>query len=317
VRRNGAAHFIITGIIRPDGIRLVKEGRTMKYTSSYRVVGRDTRVSRAFTLIELLVVIAIIAILAAILFPVFAQARDKARQTACLSNAKQIGLAAMQYASDYDHTWVPYSYGIEGPGVYSPGFGSGYALVYWNQTLMPYTKNKDIYTCPTDDAANQSYAAWPNYPTKPNPANTAASCNGCDRISWAWNAFNTISGPSGGSGFGANSQKVTPGFNPTDKRGYVGLTGDYWDGSTLADSDVEDPSGSFWLTEGNWPDVGNDSDNDYGYQFANPNRTANPFIGGKVRGRHNTGFVSIFGDGHVKWTKFGSSKPAQWSIQAD
>src|SRR2546425_2646692 len=60
---------------------------------------------RAFTLIELLVVIAIIAILAAILFPVFAQAREKARQATCVSNLKQLGTAAMMYAQDYDETW--------------------------------------------------------------------------------------------------------------------------------------------------------------------------------------------------------------------
>jgi prepilin-type N-terminal cleavage/methylation domain-containing protein len=66
---------------------------------------------RGFTLIELLVVIAIIAILAAILFPVFAKAREKARQTSCLSNCKQIALACLQYAQDYDETLAPEGYG--------------------------------------------------------------------------------------------------------------------------------------------------------------------------------------------------------------
>ncbi|GAB4455712.1 MAG: hypothetical protein OHK0029_12240 [Armatimonadaceae bacterium] len=85
--------------------------------------GRRSRNSatRAFTLIELLVVIAIIAILAAILFPVFAQAREKARQTACLSNAKQMGLGVMMYAQDYDETMPRRSPGkAEAPTLPSP-----------------------------------------------------------------------------------------------------------------------------------------------------------------------------------------------------
>ncbi|MDR3709436.1 MAG: DUF1559 domain-containing protein [Capsulimonadaceae bacterium] len=94
--------------------------------------------NRAFTLIELLVVIAIIAILAAILFPVFATAREKARQTACLSNLKQIGLAYSQYEQDYDET-VP-----QGTNS-SYGWGLG-----WAGQIYPYVKSTQTFLCPDD-----------------------------------------------------------------------------------------------------------------------------------------------------------------------
>ncbi len=90
---------------------------------------------RGFTLIELLVVIAIIAILAAILFPVFARAREKARQSSCLSNVKQLALAVLAYAQDYDEM-LPASYKPTAP-------------VYWTQTITPYIKNTQIYSCPS------------------------------------------------------------------------------------------------------------------------------------------------------------------------
>jgi prepilin-type N-terminal cleavage/methylation domain-containing protein/prepilin-type processing-associated H-X9-DG protein len=101
------------------------------------------RRSSAFTLIELLVVIAIIAILAAILFPVFARAREKARQSACLSNLKQIGLAILMYAEDYDET-LPY---------YQRPFG-----VAWYDDLMPYMKNRQVTVCPSKNDWNPSNA---------------------------------------------------------------------------------------------------------------------------------------------------------------
>jgi len=92
---------------------------------------------RGFTLIELLVVIAIIAILAAILFPVFAKAREKARQTACLSNMKQMGLGYMQYNQDYDETYV-----------FSERWGG--AGQGWGGRIYPYVKSTGVYSCPDD-----------------------------------------------------------------------------------------------------------------------------------------------------------------------
>jgi prepilin-type N-terminal cleavage/methylation domain-containing protein/prepilin-type processing-associated H-X9-DG protein len=98
---------------------------------------------RGFTLIELLVVIAIIAILAAILFPVFAQAREKARQTSCLSNTKQIGLGLMMYCQDNDETYPI--------NIYLGQHPSGGPCVYVSQVaISPYIKNMDIYRCPSD-----------------------------------------------------------------------------------------------------------------------------------------------------------------------
>ncbi|MBI5833838.1 MAG: DUF1559 domain-containing protein [Armatimonadetes bacterium] len=103
----------------------------------------------AFTLIELLVVIAIIAILAAILFPVFAKAREKGRSASCTSNLKQCCIAMAQYAQDYDETLCPYSLsGGSGAGGTPPN-----VAFPWNQLIQPYIKSVQVFKCPSSTNA--------------------------------------------------------------------------------------------------------------------------------------------------------------------
>ena len=112
-----------------------------------------------FTLIELLVVIAIIAILAAILFPVFARAREKARQTSCLSNVKELGLGMLMYVEDYDGMFPRTSYSeskMDPPGI------------FWASCILPYVKNYQVYVCPSDvrSPGTFSYNNW-TFPIRP------------------------------------------------------------------------------------------------------------------------------------------------------
>jgi len=109
------------------------------------------RRSRGFTLIELLVVIAIIAILAAILFPVFARAREKARQSSCLSNLKQLGTAMLMYIQDYDERF-PNAY-ISAPGLTGPVGNYSGTLFVWD-ILFPYVKNVQIFMCPSSESTS-------------------------------------------------------------------------------------------------------------------------------------------------------------------
>lgn len=117
------------------------------------------RAPGGFTLIELLVVIAIIAILAAILFPVFSQAREKARQTSCLSNQRQVGAAIQMYVQDYDEKLFFYpSTSIPSrsrTGAIVPNAASLNPVRWWN-ALTPYTKNSQILVCPSDNLPTPS-----------------------------------------------------------------------------------------------------------------------------------------------------------------
>ncbi len=112
--------------------------------SGYGKGGKTLHRQKGFTLIELLVVIAIIAILAAILFPVFAKAREKAKTGACQSNLKQIMLATLMYAQDYDETTMSTHIFTGAPGHIIDGYS-------WPiETLQPYVKNINVFICPGD-----------------------------------------------------------------------------------------------------------------------------------------------------------------------
>jgi len=132
---------------------------------------------KGFTLIELLVVIAIIAILAAILFPVFAQAREKARAISCLSNAKQIGTGLMMYSQDYDETICPW---FQRTGLVRDNFR--HDLSSWCQLLQPYIKNgapKDPATSTFSGVKAQQIMACPSFnPATMSQSAAAPDCDG-------------------------------------------------------------------------------------------------------------------------------------------
>jgi prepilin-type N-terminal cleavage/methylation domain-containing protein len=120
------------------------------------------RRTRGFTLIELLVVIAIIAILAAILFPVFARAREKARLTSCLSNMKQCSLAILMYIQDYDETF-PRVPNVAEPFLNPKATQDKQGWLYWAQMIAPYVKNQRILACPSDSGL-PNVPGWPTTP---------------------------------------------------------------------------------------------------------------------------------------------------------
>jgi prepilin-type N-terminal cleavage/methylation domain-containing protein/prepilin-type processing-associated H-X9-DG protein len=106
--------------------------------------------TRGFTLIELLIVISIIAILAAILFPVFARARENARRSSCQSNLKQIGLALLQYVGDYDDS-MPRSF-------YGTAVDTTPTNYKWMDAVQPYVKSTQVFVCPSDAGAKYRYS---------------------------------------------------------------------------------------------------------------------------------------------------------------
>lgn len=206
-----------------------------------------------FTLIELLVVIAIIAILAAILFPVFAQARESARLISCLSNMKQFGTAARMYSQDYDETLM-----------IRRNFGpTGLCLGSWKHLIQPYTKNFQVFICPS------------------NPASRVL-----DESAESW--------------YDPSVTKVTRGYfylNAFYKSSASVGSGDWWSGFQYAEAGFDYPSNSILFGEekDEWADYGPwmAYDPDWGPAGAN--------WGAHHRGSDRYSNIT-FMDGHAKWT---------------
>lgn len=151
----------------------------------------------AFTLIELLVVIAIIAILAAILMPVFAQAREKARQTSCLSNLKQTGTATLMYLQDYDETF-PLS-------IYLTQENNAPCTFTFYNAIVPYQKNADVMKCPSNPQALDMLQSWQNHGL---PAPCQAGGSPLRYLSYVYN-FSIFEEGTGNALFGAGASPAT------------------------------------------------------------------------------------------------------------
>jgi len=255
--------------------------------------------NRGFTLIELLVVIAIIAILAAILFPVFAQAREKARSATCQSNQKQLALGVLQYMQDYDERIMP------ARNSYAPGIGWWtFQDLDWPLTVQPYLKNNawgaSIFHCISEGA--DPYNAWGTGQTGQLPGWASSFVN------YGMN-INYLQPDKGCSAALSNSIDGVP------EEGIPVLDGQIEAPSAtvlFADTKVlvNGPEGAYWPSDvasapgtlgGNsqacewWGAWGSDSAyDDYG-TYAHPTST------GIVAVRHTGGTNVAFCDGHVKW----------------
>lgn len=276
---------------------------------------------KAFTLIELLVVIAIIAILAAILFPVFAQAREKARSISCLSNEKQLGLGMMMYIQDYDETFP---------------FAWGNPAGTWSQTIDPYVKNggaapkdskgnvtfdaaKGIYHCPSDSVGGDDNSL--SYSTNANllggdqgqnswmaPKSLAAMLRPSETVALA--ETNKLKNPWDATAVEVGTDFVRAGTDlPADQidNSPSSEKAARWFDNYNRNADITDALAN-GVTPVSCPDQGNGfSSGDWSckYPAYRHNRTG-----------VKTGFANMtFADGHSKAVRHGSLKPGAWLPQ--
>lgn len=234
-------------------------------------VTRSPRHPRGFTLIELLVVIAIIAILAAILFPVFAQAREKARQASCSSNVKQLGTGLMMYVQDHDEMFPRANMDVNAAtcaaapgGCWSTGF------VFWPQLAQAYLKNFGVFLCPSGDQASRNFAFYGHYGSNRLVMRRRPAAGDGDSVTLAEMAAPASTYLC----FDSGVYSIDPRRNQEVLRPH----GNFWyiPGTTVADPTV--PLGAPALIDG----------------FLQSDFNS---------GRHFGGITMAFGDGHVKFVK--------------
>ena len=269
---------------------------------------------------------ATIAVIAAILFPVFAQAREKARQTACLSNLRQIGTAVQMYAQDYDESIVP---------AYSSDW-EGRNRVSWPTLILPYVKNVDVFVCPggseSPASVNTKYVSPANrFYIGVTRGNATVGGDGSDprlslvpRLSYSRNLIPTTTNAPWDaliSGRPANNGKTYLGFVDYAhnlKSGWVGRgTTD-----TRSLAEIAEPADTIHIVDGMAgvaPGVDSRSYGDSMRGLPQDIRTDmfNDSTPSKAAPRHAGGFAILYGDGHAGYKKWGSTTPCQWTIQED
>jgi prepilin-type processing-associated H-X9-DG protein/prepilin-type N-terminal cleavage/methylation domain-containing protein len=302
------------------------------YTMKWSLVYHKNQRKVGFTLIELLVVIAIIAILAAILFPVFATAREKARQITCASNEKQIGLADLQYIQDNDEHYPMVDYYAYPNGVKE--------LITWTIALQPYSKSTAVYKCPSDaspqpnnvvrfgdaaqplsqpdylQAANSDFAINADYLNPETNCNQSLKTSYNDPNSEAGDGHQGIPIQEGNMDspaetvFAVDSKPLMTGTGYKDAYIYR-----YWTGSPAGLTAPATCISWSWGDRGAWdaPATGPYSGGSYGVPGDESGNTNTD----RVSIRHNGGTNVVFCDGHVKWMTPGNlAAGTNWNTTA-
>ncbi len=236
------------------------------------------RKNAGFTLIELLVVIAIIAILAAILFPVFASAREKARQTTCASNLKQLGLAFLQYEQDYDEI---FTCGTGGPGTAGNPTPAPNGTEGWAYPIYPYVKAVATYACPDDLSV-------------PGNSVTTKCSYFCNIWLLGYNSGFALYPPMSASQLNAPALTVELGECSGNAMETYPESLNYGDYSGTSDGLTSRPNISNGLTTGS---------------LGGPTETQ---LSWWLPGRHTGGSNWLAFDGHVKWLNGSQVSPGRW-----